>query len=168
MSLGDIALEETGGLNAPPTDRWGVAAGTPPTIEPGEPCKQSAAAADTIITFVDADHTVGTDQPIAGISITTSDEVSGTAGFVDVYTPVPNLKYTILALTASLADTRAELDAFVGEAHIIDLTSGAFRLDTAAGNTATNAFICFGGDPDESAVFFRIRSDSTRIGSAQV
>lgn len=167
MSLGDIGIRETGGLNAPPIDRWGVAAGTPPTIEPGEPCKQSGAAAATVILFVDADFTVGTDNLIAGISVSTSDEVSGTAGFVDVYTPLMNLKYELLALDSTDVDTKAEIDALVGEAHIIDLTSGVFRMDVNAGNTATNGFIIVGGDPDVASVFFRIRTDATRFGSAE-
>lgn len=168
MSRADIWLRETGGLNAPPTDRWVVAAGTPPTIRAGEPAKQNAAGDENVILLVDADLTIGTDQPMAGVAVVDSNEVSGTAGYVDVHTPCMNLLYEILALTASAADAQSEIDGFIGSAMVIDLTSSAFRMDTAAGNAAANAFIITGGDIGISSVWFRIRSDATRFGRAQV
>lgn len=168
MSRADIWISETGGLNATPTDRWVVAAGTPPTIRAGEPAKQNAAGDENVILLVDADLTVGTDQPMAGVAAIDSSEVSGTAGYVDVYTPLINTLYEMLVLTASAADAQSEIDAFIGSAMVMDLTSSAFRMDTAAGNAAANAFIITGGDINISSVKFRIRSDATRFGRAQV
>lgn len=168
MSLADIGLKETGGLNAPPTDRWEVAAGTPPTIEPGEPCKQGATGDEAIILLVDADLTIGTDQPFVGIAVTTSSEVAATAGFVDVYTPLMNLLYEIRELTSTLADTQTEIDDLRGGAYVMDLTSNAFTMDSAAGAGANNAFIITGGDPDRSTYHFRVRTDATVFGRAQV
>ena len=167
MSLADVGIRGTGGLNAPPTDRWVVASGQTDLVEAGEPTKQNAAGDENVILLVDADLTVATDQPMAGVSVANSTETASAAGYVDVYTPGMWLLYEILALTTATADTQSEIDALIGDAYIIDLTSSAFTMDTAA-PAATGAFIITGGDPDVSSVFFRIRLDAVRFGRAEV
>src|SRR3990167_5775309 len=99
MALADIGLKGTGGLNAPPTDRWVTASGgTPPVIAAGEPCKQNAAGDENVILLVDADLTIGTDQPMAGVSVNGSSETASAAGYVDVFTPGKWLLYEIFSL----------------------------------------------------------------------
>src|SRR3990167_8717391 len=110
MSRADIGIKETGGRNSVPTDRWGVAAGTPPTVKAGEPAKVSSQSSATlsgeVILLVDADLTIGTDQLFAGVAANDSNEVSGALGYVDLYVPLPDIKWEIKAKTATTADTQ--------------------------------------------------------------
>ena len=168
MSRADISIRETGGLNYVPSDRWVVATGTPITIKAGEPCKQNATADENVILLVDADLTVATDQPMAGIAVIDSSETASAAGYVDVYAPLPSVKWEIKSLSATATDTQAEIDALIGQLEIIDSTSSKFTMDTAAGSTSTNAFLIVGGDPNRSTVWFRIRPDACSFGRASV
>lgn len=171
MAKNDITAYDVGGLSCVPTYprfSWQVAAGTPPTIETGEPIKLSGAAAPTVIAFVDADHTIETDQLCVGIGALDSTEVSGTAGYVSVYVPVPQVIWQAKALTSTLANTRALIDAMVGDNYVVDLTSDLFTIDTAAGNNAANLFVVVGGDPITSTIYFMIRVSGCIIGRAAI
>jgi len=167
MSRNDITIRETGGLNSVPTDRWVVAAGTPPTIKAGEPCKQNATADENVILLVDDDLTVATDNAMAGVAAVDSSEVAATAGYVDVYCPLPGVKWEIKATTASTVDSQSEIDALIGQLQAMDLISSVFTMNTAA-TASTNAFLIVGGDPDRSTVLFRIRPDACSFGRASV
>lgn len=151
-----------------PTDRWVVAAATPITIKAGEPTKQNATADENIILQVDADLTIATDQPMAGIAATDSTETASAAGYSDVYVPLPDIKWEIKAKSAAAADTQTEIDALIGQLELLDLTSSVFTMDTAAGSTSTNAYLIVGGDPTRSTVWFRIRPDACSFGRASV
>lgn len=168
MSKSDISVKESGGLNYIPTDRWLTASGQIALIEAGEPCKQNATGDENVILLLDADLTVATDQPLAGITVTDSTDIVATAGYVDVYCPLPNIKWEIKAKSAAAADTQAEIDALIGQLELIDLTTSVFTMDTAAGSTSTNAFNIVGGDPNRSTVWFRIRPDACAYGRATV
>ena len=168
MSRHDITVKETGGRNSLPTDRWVVALGTPPTIKAGEPCKQNAAGDENVILLVDADFTVDTDNPMAGIAVIDSNEVAAAAGYVDCYVPLPDIKWEIKAKTAANADTQAEIDALIGCYEIIDLTSSVFTMDTTGTQVVTGAFLTVGGDPNRSTIWFRIRPAACAFGRAKI
>ncbi len=168
MARADVSIKETGGLNSVPTDRWVVATGTPITVKAGEPCKQNATADENVILLVDADLTIATDQPMAGVAAIDSSETASAAGYVDLYVPLPNVKWEIKAKSAAAADTQSEIDAFLGSLFLIDLTSSKFTMDTAAGTASTAAFLIVGGDPNRSTVHFRIRPDACSYGRASV
>jgi hypothetical protein len=168
MARADIAVKETGGRNSLPTDRWVVASGQTLLIKAGEPTKQNATGDENVILQVDADLTVGTDQPMAGIAATDSTETAAASGYSEQYVPLPDIKWEIKAKSAAAADTQSEIDALVGSLYIIDLTASVFTMDTAAGNTSTNAYLIVGGDANRSTVFFRIRPDACSYGRATV
>ena len=167
MSRADIAIKETGGRNSVPTDRWVVASGTPPTIKAGEPTKQNSQTDENIILLVDADLTIGTDQPMAGIAAVDSTETASASGYSDEYVPLPDIKWEIKAKSSTAVDTQSEIDALVGQLMLIDLTSSAFTIDTT-GTASTAAFLMVGGDPNRSTVHFRIRPDACAFGRASV
>lgn len=169
MSRADISIRETGGRNSVPTDRWIVAAqASTPLIKAGEPAKQNATADENVILLEDGDLTIATDQPMAGVACVDSTETASAAGTVDTYFPAADIKWEIKAKTASLANTQALINALVGQLEVIDLTAAVFTMDTAGGNTSTNAFHICGGDPERSTVWFRIRPDACSYGRATV
>lgn len=168
MSKADISIRETGGLNYIPTDRWVVATGTTGTIEAGEPCKQNASADENVVVLADEDLTIATDQPMAGMSATDSTETTSAAGYVNLYVPLPSIKWEIKADVAASADTQAEIDAFIGNLLLIDVTTSKFTMSLTDGNSQTAAFSITGGNPSRSTVFFRIRPDACSFGRATV
>ena len=168
MSRADISVKETGGLNAPPTDRWVVASGTTDAIKAGEPAKQSSETArHSVILLADADLTIATDLPMTGIAVTDSTETASASGYSDQYVPLPGIKWEIKAVTSTLVDTQSEIDALKGYLYIIDLTDSVFTMDLAT-STATAAFLMVGGDPERATVHFRIRPDACAFGRASV
>lgn len=168
MSRADISIKETGGLNSVPVDRWVVASGTPITIKAGEPAKQSATAAETVVLLEDADLTIATDQPMSGVAAADSTETASASGYSDQYVPLMNVKWECKEKTASLANTQAKIDLLLGSLFLIDLTSSVFTIDSASATASTAAFAIVGGDPNRSTFHFRIRPDATSIGRASV
>lgn len=167
MARNDITIKETGGVNSVPTDRWVVATGTPTTVKAGEPTKQSADGAETVVLLADADLTIATDQPMSGVAATDSTETASASGYSDQYVPLPNVKWEIKAKSAAAADTQAEIDLLIGNLTLIDLTTLVFTFDTT-GTVSTAAFLIVGGDPTRSTVHFRIRPDACSFGRATV
>ena len=141
-------------------------------VRAGEPLKVGATAGQFCVRMVDADTTIGTDQPTVGVAAAPSTETASVDGNVEYFLPLPGVIYEIKALTASLADTEAKINLLRGEYHILDLSattaSGVYSLDTAAGTGASNAFLITGGDPVRSVLYIMFRSDSTVFGRAQV
>ena len=171
MAKNDIRIYDQGGHNVVPTypaKSWQVAAGTPSTVEAGEPTKASGTSQEDVVLLEDADLTIATDQTFVGVAAKDSAETASAAGYVDLYIPLPGVIYEIRALSTAAVDTRSELDALVGEYHVMDLTSDLFTLDTAAGDGASNAFLIVGGDPTMNTVYFMVRSDATVFGRARV
>lgn len=138
------------------------------TIAAGEFTKTNATAAPYAVPLVDADLTIGTDQTLVGLAAKASTETASANGTVEVIVPLPDLVYEGRVLTTTLADTQSEVDALVGDYLVLDLTSSTWTIDTAAGTGANNAFLIIGGDPLRSTLKFRIRSDATNWGRAQV
>ncbi len=169
-TYGDVRIVDTAGLGSVPTYSWQVQSGAANSIVPGKFVKQSGAAAVYAALCVDGDHTVATDQPIIGLASSISTDTAAADGRVDVFMPLPGVTYAIKAKTASLANTQAKIDAMCGGAYVIDVdgTTGKVTLDTAGGNTNTNAFKVVGGDPVTSELYVVIRSTATFLGSAQV
>lgn len=164
----DISVKETGGRNSLPTDRWLTAAGQIALIKAGEPAKQNAAGGEAIILLEDADMTIDTDNPMAGIAAIDSSDTVAAAGYVDCYVPLPDIKWEIKAKSAAAADTQAEIDALVGCYEIIDLTGGVFTMDTTGLQVVAGAFLTVGGDPNRSTIWFRIRPAACAFGRAKI
>lgn len=154
--------------SAVPTYKRAVASGAVGTIAIGTPIKKSGTSSPYVVPCVDGDLTIATDQPFMGFAASTSTETATADGVVEIYRPLPGVVYRIKAKIASLANTQTEIDAMVGDAYTLDLTNGDWTLDTAAGDSAANAFIVEGGDPVTSTLFVVVRSDSTEFGRQQV
>lgn len=174
MAANNIRVKDWGGHNVGPVFVWQTDdrdTSSVNQIEVGEPVKMGGTASQFVIPCVDGDVTIGTDQPLAGISAKQSTETAALNGTVDMYMPLPGMIYEIEALSASAADTQAEIDALRGEYDVLDLTSSKFTLDTAGGSGANNAFLIVGGTPTPSTaptLDVMIRSDATVFGRAQV
>ena len=130
----------------------------------GDPLKASGAGGAFAVRAVDADFTVGTDQPILGIAQKASTETATVDGSVEVVEPLPGMVYTGRSLLATATDTDTEIDAMRGDYQIIDLTGTAFTVDTAGGSGASNALLIVGGDSSTSTLRFMFRHDSTAMG----
>lgn len=154
--------------SAVPTIVCQVAAGAASTIAAGTPVKKSGTATQYVVPCVDGDLTIATDQVFMGFAASTSTETAAADGTVEVYLPLPGIVYRAKAKTASLANTQTEIDAMVGEAQVLDLTTGDWTIDTAAGDAAANAFYVVGGNPANSEIHFMVRSDATFFGRQQV
>jgi len=168
LSKADISIKQTGGRNSVPTDRWIVASGQTTLIDAGEPAKESSSIArNQSILLEDADLTIATDQPMTGIAVTDSNETASADGYSDQYVPLPDVMWEIKAKSADAANTQSKIDALIGNLYLIDLTSSKFTIDTA-GTAETAAFLCVGGDPNRSTIWFRIRPDACAFGRASV
>ncbi len=163
-----IEIVSNGGSAVVPTIKWQVASGSAATIKAGTPVKKSATSSQYVVPCVDGDLTVATDQPFMGIAACDSTDTAAADGVVEVYMPLPGIIYRAKAKTASLANTKTEIDAMVGDYYCLDLTSGDWTVDTAAADAATNAFMVVGGDPNTSSIDFICRTDATFLGRAQV
>lgn len=168
MSDNDIQIVDVGGHAGLPTYQWQVASGAAASIGPGEPLKMSASASQYVVLQADADLTIGTDQPMPGVAANTSTDTTSADGVVQVWMPLPGVIYRVRALTAGLADTASEINALIGEYDVIDLTSSAFTLDTAAGSGANNAYLIVGGEATISSLHVMLRSDATVFGRGSV
>jgi len=154
--------------SAVPTMKCQVAAGAAATIAIGTPVKKSGTATQYVVPCVDGDLTIATDQTFMGFAASTSTDTAAADGVLEVYIPLTGIVYKGKAKTASLANTQTEIDAMVGDAYVLDLTTGDWTIDTAAGDAAANAFYVVGGNPLNSEVFFMVRSDATFFGRQQV
>lgn len=168
MARGDIRIVDHGGHNVVPTIRWQVASGAATTILAGEPTKQGNTANPYAAICATADLTIGTDQPFTGVAAIASTDTAAADGLVDLYLPLAGVVYQQKVVTASLADTDAEVNALVGDALVWSLASSNWRLDTAAGAGANNALVVIGGDAVDNSLKFIVRHDGTFIGRAQV
>lgn len=168
MAVGDITIVEGKGASTKYLVDDRDTSGAASAIRAGEFCKTGATDSQFVVPLVDADLTIGTDQPLHGLAVRTSTETATANGEVEVIVPDLYLLYSIRALTASLVDTQSEIDALRGESDILDLTNSNWRMDTAAGSGANNAFKIEGGDPTHSSLTFSIRIDATFRGRARV
>lgn len=167
MSRADITIKDTGGHNTVPTYKWqrdDRDTSSDTACLAGEPVKQSVAGGAFALKLVDADLTIGTDQPMIGVAASDSTETASADGSVQVFMPLPGIVYEIKAKSAAAADTQSEIDTMTGDYQVLDLTSGAYTMDTAGGSGANNAFLIIGGDPSRSSLWFMIGLHATVLG----
>lgn len=162
MSINDIRIVDTAGLNVVPVRRYQVASGAAASIKAGEPVVMTTIGTSQYAALAaDADPTIGTDY-LLGIAASTSTDTVAAAGTVDVYLPLPGIVYRGKAKSAAAADTDSEIAALANKRGIFDLTSSVWTLDTAAADGATNGLIYTGtGDSTKSEVDFMISVRAT-------
>lgn len=157
----------TAGLQHLPVLRFQTEAGAT-DIKAGEFVKWKANGSPYVIPLADADGVIGTVVALVGLAKSDSTHTAAVDGYVDVYLPVPGVVYEIKAKTATAADTQAEIDALCGDRVIIDLTAGAYTLDTAAGEAQTSPFTIVGGDPEKKTLYVTLRSGATFLGDQDI
>ena len=127
-----------------------VGSGVAASIDRGTPTKEGSAGAVAIM--VDGDLT--TSQRFSGLAKTVSTDTVAAAGIVNVWLPLPGIKYVGSPKTAGACDTQAEIDALAGQRVPLDLTSSDWTVDTAAGDGATNGAVMIGGQPEQDLIYF--------------
>lgn len=162
MAKNDIKIIDQAGHNVIPTREYQVTSGTTSSIKAGEPVIMTTIGSSQYAKLaVDADPTIGTDY-VLGIAASDSTETASAAGVVNVYLPLPGVVYRAKAKSAAAADTATEIAALANKRTIWDLTSGAWTIDTAAADGATNGLILTGtGNPTTSEVDFMISVRAT-------
>lgn len=139
-----------------------VASGTSASIQAGNPTTPAGATGSvTGVVALSADDsptTVGTATNVhfAGLSKSDSTETASAAGNVQLWAPMPGILYGAKAKSAAAVDTAAEIIALLNKRVFLDLTTGAWTVDTAATDAITNGVIIYGGDPAANQVFFAI------------
>lgn len=156
--VGDIKLRYPE-ADAPMAIRRIVGSGGAATINNGEPTKEGSAGAVAIM--VDADGT--TSQRFSGIAKSVSTDTASAAGEVYTFIPFPGIIYEAKAKTASLANTKALLDALMFKRVVFDLTSTTWSIDTAAADGATNGVVIVGGEFQTSSIFFVVSVSCTNF-----
>lgn len=134
-----------------------VGSGGAATIQAGEPTKSGSSGAVAIM--ADGDGT--TSQKFSGIAKNTSTDTAAAAGVVSVYMPFPGMVYAGKAKSTTAADTQAEIDALMDKRVVFDLTSGAWTVDSAASNAATNGLVIVGGDFRSNMLYFAVSPQCT-------
>lgn len=146
---------------------WLVDSGTTKQLEAGEPAKLDDAvgsATGEVSTMVDGDGT--TAQRFAGLAKSDSSEATAAAGEVTVYMPLPGIIYSGKALTASAADTAAEIKALRGKRVVFDLTADVWTIDDTAADALVNAVIIADGDFNTSELHFVYKFDATWLNQS--
>lgn len=136
-------------LDAAFTYTRNVASGTAASIDRGAPTKESST---NVAVMADGEGT--TSQQFAGLAKSVSTETAGAAGTVEVYVPLAGLVYVGSPKVAGAANTAAEIRALIGKRIVLDLTSTAWTVDTAAVDDIGNAVVVIGGNPNEDVVHF--------------
>lgn len=165
MARGDIRVVTA--IDEAFTASFIVDSGTTTQAEAGEPTKaDDAAAADPwtgeASIMVDGDGT--TSQRFTGITKDDSTETTAAAGVVVTYLPLPGIIYQAKALTASTADTAAEVSALMGKRVVFDLTSDAWTVDAAAADAVANCVTIVGGDHNTQKLNFVYAFKGTYLG----
>jgi hypothetical protein len=165
MSRNDITIKDIAGYSNVPTRVFQVASGAAASIKAGEPVVLATIGTNVAVALgADADPTIGTDY-LAGIAAQDSTDTVAAAGFCEVYLPMPGITYRGKAKSSTAADTNAEILALAMKRGIFDLTAGAWTLDTAAADGATNGLIYTGtGNADANQVDFQISVRATILG----
>lgn len=143
-------------MNALHTETWQTEAAAT-AILAGEPVKNKSTGSPYAIPLADGDPTTSTATPVLGIAKSDSTQTSTADGVVEVYRVTENTILAAKAKSSTAADTQAEINALCGKQVVLDLTSSAWTVDTAAANANTNGVVCVGGDPDKSVIYFRFR-----------
>ena len=134
---------------------------TTATFKPGEPVKRGGATSDFVILLADGEPIVAS-SIFVGIVDSESTEVAATEGTVGVKVVRESTEIQGKALTASTADTQAEIDDLKMNTTIFDRTSGVFTIDAAAADTTpSNGLVILDGDPIKSTLIVGVMSDVT-------
>jgi len=135
-------------------------------IVAGEPVKYKSDGSPYAIPLATGDPEIGTDQ-FLGVSAGSSSHTASADGTVDVITVVPG--QTVLeckATTAANVDTKAELDALVGDAVAFDLTGAIYTVDEDEGNDDNvHGLILVGGDPFKQTMHFQVKASAMKVDS---
>lgn len=146
MARGDIKI-----LKGPTVaTEYQVAAGT--TILAGEPVKLSAVGDQSVVLCATAEPVVTT--VFVGIAASDSTATASVAGTVLVYTMTDETVLEAKCVTASAADTAAEIVALSNDVTAFDLTSSTWTVNTS---TASGALRIVGGDPTRSVLYLAFR-----------
>jgi len=157
MALGDIRIQEMGGRNSLPTQRFAVAASAT-LIYPGEPViTETAEGTATVVKFADGAPTTSTFRVI-GVAKSTSTNTAAAAGYVDVYITDESVVWACKAKSSATADTQAEIDAKINDCIVLDLTGTTFSVDFAAAHANTNGIRVVGGNPSTTEIYFVFRT----------
>ncbi len=143
------------GQGSTPTISWTVASGAAATIGSGVPTKAGSAGA--IVPMVDGDGT--TSQRFTGVAKSVSTDTASAAGVCTTFLPLPAIMYAGKAKSAAAANTQSEIDALLYKRVIFDLTAGAWTVDTAENDAATNGVIIVGGEYQTSTIYFMVAVD---------
>lgn len=153
--------------NSVPTYRWQTDAGDG-VMEKGMLLKLKSNGSPYVTPLVTGDHTIGTDTAIAGLAANDSTHTATADGVIDVYMPLPGIVYEGYATTAANIDTRAELDALLGDRVGIDVSAttsaGDWTIDEDEGEAQTFAFQLIDGDHEKQTLQFIIRHGATTLG----
>lgn len=165
MSKNDIKVKDIAGYNVLPTRTYQVASGALTSIKAGEPVRMTTIGTSVYAELAaDGDPTIGTDV-ILGIAAGDSTDTVAAAGTVEVFLPLPGVVYRAKAKSSTAADTEAEILALANKRVVLDLTSSAWTVDTAAADGATNGIILTGtGNPTKNEVDFQFSIRTTNLG----
>lgn len=136
-----------------------VPSGTAISIKAGEPTQVASAtgAAGTGVEIMaDGNPTTADAKRFAGIAKSDSDDTATAAGVVTVWMPLPGIIYEGKPKTAATCNTQAKLDILMFSRVVLDLTSTAWGVDTAATDAAANGIVIVGGEYQKDLVFFMV------------
>lgn len=165
MSKNDIKVKDIAGYNVLPTRTYQVASGALTSIKAGEPVRMTTIGTSVYAELAaDGDPTIGTDV-ILGIAAGDSTDTVAAAGTVEVFLPLPGVVYRAKAKSSTAADTDAEILALANKRVVLDVTSSAWTVDTAAADGATNGVILTGtGNASKNEVDFQFSIRTTNLG----
>lgn len=161
MAKNDIRVKDQGGLNVLPTRVCQTEAGAT-AIKAGEPVKLKAAGSPYVIPLADAEPVIGTTTEVVGIAASDSTHTASADGVIEVYIPTPSVVFEAKAKSAAAVDTLAEVKALENDCLLIDLTSGSYTIDTAAGHANTGGLQVVGGDHTRGVIYFKIRPSAAQ------
>lgn len=161
MAKGNIKVHKAQGYLNLPTERWQTEAAAT-AILAGEPVKLKVAGSPYVIPVADAEPIIGTTTAVIGVAATDSTQTASADGFVMVYpAELPGVIYKAKAKTASTVDTLSELNALCGDNVVLDLTTGVYTVDAAAGDGGTKGIKIVGGNHLTQEVYFKFRPAAT-------
>lgn len=138
-------------LQEPFSYKRAVASGAAASIDRGVPTKESST---NVAVMADGEGT--TSQLFSGLSKSVSTDTASAAGSVELYLPLAGLLYNGSPKVAGSANTEAKILALCGKRIVLDLTGGAWTVDTAAADDIGNAVVIVGGNPNDDIVYFAI------------
>lgn len=162
MTAGDIKLRTP--VPGAFTLDFIVAAGAANTIHQGEPTiKGEATGTSTGIVKipVDGDPLTTSTHQFSGVAKNESTDTVAAAGAVTVWMPLPGIIYSAKTKTSTDANTAAKVNALKDKRTVLDLTSSAWTVDSAATDSKNNGVFIVGGDFRTFEIYFMITNGVT-------